>query len=55
MEDKDLIILENVTRVEVIDETGRVYSKRDNKCTKISIQDSGRTVKIFICGPREEV
>jgi hypothetical protein len=36
-----------VTRVEVVDETGRVYSKWD--CTvELSYQDGGRTLKVFV-------
>lgn len=40
---------ENTTRVEVIDETGRVYHnwKKSNKVS-ISFQDNGRTLKVFI-------
>jgi hypothetical protein len=38
-----------ITRVEVIDENGRSYVnwKPDNR-VKLSIQDSGKTLKIFI-------
>ena len=41
--------LPNCTRVEVIDEKGRSYvnSKPTNK-VRLSIQDDGRTAKIFI-------
>jgi hypothetical protein len=41
--------LEKVNRVEVIDQKGRSYVnwKRTNK-TELSLQDSGRTLKIFI-------
>lgn len=36
-----------VTRVEVVDETGRVYSKWD--CSvELSYQDDGRTLKVFV-------
>ncbi len=36
-----------VTRVEVVDETGRVYSKWDCKI-ELSYQDDGRTLKVFV-------
>jgi hypothetical protein len=41
--------LSQVTRIEVIDENGRVYVnwKEENK-VMISLQDDGRTLKIFI-------
>jgi hypothetical protein len=36
-----------VTRLEVIDETGRVYSKWD--CSvELSYQDDGKTLKVFV-------
>jgi hypothetical protein len=38
----------DVTRVEVIDSTGRAYTKWDVKDVQISIQDDGRTMKIFL-------
>ncbi len=45
-------VLENVTRLEVIDhqtpETGRVYTKRDCEKVELSIQDFGKTLKVFI-------
>jgi hypothetical protein len=44
-----LITLENVNRVEVIDKNGRSYVnwKSTNK-TQISLQDKGKTLKVFI-------
>jgi hypothetical protein len=41
--------LTQITRVEVIDENGRTYVnwKKENK-VEISIQDDGRTLKVFI-------
>ena len=44
-----ITLLENVNRVEVIDQKGRSYVnwKPTNK-TEISLQDSGRTLKVFI-------
>ena len=38
----------NVTRVEVIDSTGRVYSEWDVKDVSISVQDNERTLKVFM-------
>ena len=37
-----------VTRVEVIDENGRVYVHTACKEVKLSEQDEGRTLKIFL-------
>lgn len=36
-----------VTRVEVIDENGRSYSNHNAKEVYVSLQDDGRTLKIF--------
>lgn len=36
-----------ITRVEVIDETGRVYSKW-NCSVELHIQDQDRTLKVFV-------
>lgn len=43
--------LDEVTRIEVIDENGRNYVRYDCK-TKLSLQDNGRTLKVFIEGRR---
>jgi len=41
--------VKNCTRVEVIDENGRSYVSWDDRNeVKISVQDEGRTLKIFI-------
>lgn len=40
--------LDNITRVEVIDETGRAYTKWGCKNVYQSIQDNDKTLKIFI-------
>lgn len=40
-----------ITRFEVIDETGRALT-RWNVSVMLSLQDDGRTLKVFI-GPRE--
>ena len=37
-----------VTRVEVIDKNWRVYVNRDTNTISISIQDDGRTIKLFL-------
>jgi hypothetical protein len=41
------IVLENVTRLEVIDEPGRTYT-RWNCVVEPSVQDEGRTLKLFV-------
>lgn len=40
--------LSNVTRVEVIDEEGRSYTKYGVIKTELVIQDDGQTLKIFL-------
>lgn len=43
-------ILAACTRVEVIDENGRVYVNwKPTNIVDISIQDNNKTLKIFIC------
>lgn len=43
-----------VTRVEVLDESGRVFSGRYGiPGVTLSIQDDGRTLKLFLNGIRE--
>lgn len=46
----------NVTRVEVIDHTGRSYVNWNilNKVT-LSLQDDGRTLKVFVERKKEEI
>lgn len=46
----------NVTRVEVIDHTGRSYVNWNilNKVT-VSLQDDGRTLKVFVDRKKEEI
>ena len=39
--------LEKVTRVEVIDKSGRVYTNHNIKDLELSLQDDGRTLKLF--------
>ncbi len=43
-----VIDTKNITRVEVIDDTGRAYSSWNNEAVELSVQDDGRTLKIFI-------
>ncbi len=38
----------DVTRLEVIDSTGRAYTQWDVKDVQLSFQDEGRTLKIFL-------
>jgi|SaaInl0LU_22_DNA_1037365.scaffolds.fasta_scaffold12432_2 hypothetical protein len=53
---KSMIPYPNVTRVEVIDENGRSYTKYLDNDQKVcySIQDDGRTLKVFINKIKEE-
>lgn len=47
--------LDNITRVEVIDENGRSYVNWDeNNNVSVSLQDNGRTLKIFISQPQDD-
>lgn len=39
--------LGKVTRLEVIDDTGRAYVKYGVKVLELSLQDDGRTLKVF--------
>ncbi len=41
----------NVTRVELIDETGRVFTRWNTK-VDLSFQDGGKTLKIFVEAPK---
>ena len=52
----DLIHLNNITRVEVIDELGRSYGKWNKDFhVKLSIQDDGKTLKIFLVKKIEKI
>lgn len=44
----DIISHDEVTRVEVIDKTGRAYTNMKATNVKISFQDDNRTIKVFI-------
>lgn len=37
-----------VTRVEIIDASGRAYTKMDIKSVELQLQDDARTLKLFI-------
>ena len=43
-----LMAHEKVTRVEVIDETGRVYVRYGATNVVTALQDNGRTLKVFL-------
>lgn len=48
-EEKDLQhILGKISRLEVIDDSGRIYSNHNLSVHTASIQDKGKTLKIFI-------
>lgn len=44
----------NVTRVEVIDNDGRAYTKYDVTSVVSQLQDDGKTLKIFVSYEKEE-
>ena len=46
--------IENVTRVEVIDEHGRSYTHHNCESVEYSLQDDGKTLKIFIRDKKSE-
>lgn len=48
MPTSELTRIDKVTRVEVIDEKGRSYSKRNIETVETMLQDSGKTLKLFI-------
>ena len=41
-------IVEKVSRVEVIDQTGRAYVKWNVSGVQLHLQDDGRTLKLFV-------
>lgn len=46
---------EEVTRVEVIDDTGRAYVNRNqDNVVEVRLQDNARTLKVFICKKNQE-
>jgi hypothetical protein len=44
----EILDCRTVTRVEVIDENGRAYVRHNLDSVKISVQDDGRTIKLFV-------
>lgn len=46
--------MKDVTRVEVIDSSGRAYVAT-NVTVELSVQDQGRTLKVFIKGEKKDV
>ena len=42
--------VEKVTRLEVIDESGRAYVRWNLESIQVSFQDNNRTLKIFVSG-----
>ena len=45
---------EKVTRVEVIDDTGRAYTNWNVSDLQFSLQDDARTLKVFIVGKKDD-
>ena len=49
------ISTEQVTRVEVIDDTGRAYVNRNpDNAVEVQLQDDGKTLKVFIYKKKQE-
>ena len=46
--------LVEITRVEVIDEIGRAYVNMNAQNVQYSVQDGGRTLKIFLQSKKNE-
>lgn len=44
-----------VTRVEIIDQNGRVYTEYDVNNVEVHMQDNNRTMKIFLTNNRKKV
>lgn len=51
---KNVTPLSEVTRVELIDDTGRAYSQWNVKDVELHLQDNKRTLKIFLKGETNE-
>jgi len=47
------LTIADVTRVEIIDDQGRAYVNRFCKNVRVSSQDQGRTLKIFLDNKNE--
>ena len=52
--DSEQALLSRVTRVEVIDDSGRAYTNLKVENIVIGYQDDGKTLKIFISGGGDE-
>ncbi len=44
----ELSTLDNVTRVEIIDESGRILVRKNLELVQLAVQDNRRTIKVFI-------
>lgn len=45
---REILHLPTVTRVEVIDQTGRVYVTNEASMVEVQVQDNGMTLKILL-------
>ena len=53
--EKTDINTDEVTRVEVIDNTGRAYVNwNSDNVVEVRLQDNGKTLKVFICKKNQE-
>ena len=48
MKDYTIPLDNKINRVEVIDNTGRAYTKYNVDTVQISMQDGGKTMKVFL-------
>ena len=53
LNNQDVSDISKVTRFEVIDESGRSYTRR-NTNVELSYQDDGRTLKVFIKSNKQD-
>jgi hypothetical protein len=49
-----LLTLHDVTRVEIIDEKGREYTRHNIDVVKLAVQDNGKTIKIFVSSKKDK-
>jgi len=53
---QDVVLFDNkVNRVEVVDNTGRVYTKYNVENVYCQLQDDGKTLKVFLKYRDEEI
>jgi len=53
---QDVVLFDNkVNRVEVVDNTGRVYTKYNVENVYCQLQDDGKTLKVFLKYKDEEI